>query len=104
MSTPSGMLGGAIGPPAANSNLYNQVSSSGIAAREADSANEQQPQMDSLIEKATTRFGAVFNSFIQLTESYPGADKESEAVKNALANWLNRVVNSINESGGNSTY
>ena len=102
--TPQGMMGGMMGPPAANSNLYNQVSSSGMAAREDQASSDQQPQMDSLVEKATTRFGSVFNSFIQLTESYPGADKESEAVKNAMANWLNRVVNSINESGGNSTY
>ena len=93
-----------MGPPAANSNLYNQVSSSGMAAREDQTSSNQQPQMDSLVEKAVTRFGAVFNSFIQLTESYPGSDKESEAVKNAMANWLNSVTNRINENSGNSTY
>ena len=102
--TPQGMMGGMLGPPAANSNLYNKVSSSGMAAREDQASSDQQPQMDSLVEKATTRFGAVFNSFTSLVESYPGSDKEAEAVKNALANWLNSVVNRINENSGNSTY
>lgn len=104
MATPQGNLGLQVGAQPANSNLYNQVASSGMAARETNPEAQEQPKMESLVEKTTARFGAVFNSFISLTESYPGADKEAEAVKNALANWLNRIVNQINENGENSTY
>ena len=102
--TPQGLLGGAGTTQPANSNLYNQVASSGMASREATQTPQEQPQMESLVEKATKRFGAVFNSFNQLTESYPGADKEAEAVRNALANWHLRIASMINETEGTSTY
>jgi hypothetical protein len=106
MSTPQGNLGIPTGATPANSNLYNQVSSSGMAGREMQmpAESQEQPKMESLVEKATQEFGAVFNTFVKLTESYPGADKEAEAVKNAMANWHLRIANSINESGQNSTY
>lgn len=102
--TPQGLLGNTGASAPSSPNLYNQVSSMGMAGQESADTSKEQPQMESLTETATKRFGAVFNSFVELTESYPGSDKESDMVKNALANWLNAVVNRINESGGNSTY
>lgn len=102
--TPQGMLGNALGAPAANSNLYNQVAGMGANSAPAPDNSQQQPQMESLVEKATKRFGAVFQSFTDLLESYPGSDKEAQMAKDALANWFNSAVNKINESGGNSTY
>lgn len=104
MSTPQGMLGNSLGAPTANSNIYNQVSSMGMSNQEPPETSQQQPQMESLVEKATKRFGAVFQQFVDLTESYPGSDKESQIVKDALANWFNSAAKKINESGGNSTY
>ena len=99
--TPQGMLGAPTATTPANTNLYNQVSSAGVSTPEQ---SQQQPQMESLVEKATKRFGAVFQQFVALTESYPGADKEAQAVKDAMANWHLRVANMINESGQNSIY
>src|SRR5690242_13956126 len=103
MTPQAGILGNSARTPQANSNIYNQVSSAGMASRDQADNSQEQPQLESLVDKATKRFGAVFNSFVDLTESYPGADKEADAVKNAMANWLNSIANRINESGANST-
>ena len=102
--TPQGLLGNTGAPAPSNPNLYNQVSSMGMAGKEAADTSKEQPQMESLVEKAMKQFGAVFNSFVALTESYPGSDKEAEAVKNALANWMNSTANKVNENQGSSTY
>lgn len=98
------MLGAAAAPPASSPNLYNQVSSAGIEGRGEAPETEQEPKGESLVDKATKRFGGVFNMFVQLTESYPGADKEAQAVKDAMANWLKTIANKINEQGGSSNY
>src|SRR6266852_9948808 len=104
MSTPQGMI-----PPAANAapapttpNLYNQISSAGVAGQGQPTGENQQPQQESLVDKATKRFGAVFSMFTDLTDSYPGEDKEAQLVKDSMANWLNTVANKINEQGGSS--
>lgn len=102
--TPQGMLGNALGAQPANSNVYNQVSSMGLAGAEAPENSQQQPQMESLVEKASKRFGAVFQQFVDLLESYPGSDKEAQVAKDALANWFAAASKKINESGGISTY
>ena len=102
--TPQGILGNPQAAPSANSNVYNQVSLMGMNGQEQAEVSKEQPQMESLTEKATKEFGAMFNSFITLTESYPGADKEKVIAQNALANWFSKIANSINESGSNSTY
>lgn len=104
--TPMGMLGNALGAQPANSNVYNQVSSMGLAGAEAPENSQQQPQMEmgSLVEKASKRFGAVFQQFVDLLESYPGSDKEAQVAKDALANWFASASKKINESGGTSTY
>src|SRR5689334_14151854 len=105
--TPQGMLGNPSGAPTTNSNIYNQVAGMGantLNQAQAPEDSKQQPQMESLVEKATKRFGAVFQNFTDLLESYPGSDKEAQMAKDALANWFNSAVNKINESGGNSTY
>lgn len=102
--TPSRNLDLPIGAQPANSNLYNQVSSSGMAARETMMEDQEQPQTESLVDQATKRFGAVFQHLEEFIKSYPGSDKEAQMVKDAMAKLLNAVVNRINESGGNSTY
>lgn len=102
--TPQGLIGNSQTSAPAAPNLYNQVSSMGMTGKEQEETSDQQPQGESLVDKATKRFGAVFTQFVSLTESYPGADKEATAVKDALANWLNSIANRINESQGNSNY
>jgi hypothetical protein len=104
--TPQGMLGQGTGSTTSGSDpsLYNQFSSAGDAGRGFNSETEQQPQGESLVDKATKRFGGVFDMFVQLTESYPGADKEAQIVKDAMAGWLNTIANRINEQGGSSNY
>lgn len=102
--TPQGLIGNSQTSAPTAPNLYNQVSSMGMAGKEQEETSDQQPQGESLVDKATKRFGSVFNMFVQLTESYPGADKESQTVKDSMANWLNAIANRINESQGNSNY
>ncbi len=102
--TPQGILGNNQSSSPSNPNIYNQVSSMGMAGQEAPDASKEQPQMESLVEKAMKQFGAIFNSVTELFESYPGSDKEASAVKNALANWMNSTANKINENQGSSTY
>jgi|SRR6185295_1577966 len=104
MSTPQGILGSALGAPTSSPNIYNQVSSMGMRNDETANPSQEQPQMESLVEKATKRFGAIFNSVTDLFESYPGSDKEAQIVKDALANWFRAASSKINESGGTSTY
>ena len=104
MSTPQGNLAPQAETQSSSPNLYNQMSSMGMEARANPEEMQEQPKMESLVEKATKEFGAVFNSFNQLTESYPGAEKEKKEVQNAMANWHLKIASQINESGGNSTY
>jgi hypothetical protein len=102
--TPQTMIPPAANSSAASPNLYNQVSSMGLQKEEPAAQEENLPQGESLVDKATKRFGAVFTQFVSLTESYPGADKEATAVKDALANWLNSIANRINGNQGSSNY
>lgn len=102
--TPQGNLGASMGTQPSSPNLYNNVSSMGMEARANPEEVQEQPKMESLVEKASKEFGAIFNSFVKLTESYPGADEEANKVKNAMANWHLKIASQINESGGNSTY
>lgn len=102
--TPQGLLGNSLGAPTANSNLYNQVSSMGMAASEAPEVSQEQPQMESLVDKLMKRSGAVFQQLTDLFESYPGSDKEAKILKDAFANWMNASANKVNESEGTSTY
>src|SRR5689334_19029302 len=100
MTPQTGILGNQSAAPASSPNIYNQVSSMGMKNDEATNASQEQPQMESLVEKATKRFGAIFNSVTDLFESYPGSDKEAQIVKDALANWFRAASQKINESSG----
>jgi len=105
MTPQTGILENAPAASSTSPNIYNQVSSMGMKNDETANPSQEQPQMESLTEKATKRFGAVFQQFVDLTESYPGSEKESQIVKDSLANWFRAISQKINESSGeNSTY
>lgn len=102
--TPTEALPAGANSAPSSANLYNSVSSMGMQNAESASKEQAQPQGESLVEKATKRFGGVFQMVEDLFESYPGSDEEAKTVRNALANWFQSATSKINENGGQSIY
>lgn len=115
--TPAGMLPSQTynsGSPA----VLNKVSSMGQGQPQAqtqqtqspdnsdNSQDNQQPVGQNVqAEKLTNSFSVLFRQFSNLAADFPGGEDEVKNVQSALANWLNKASQSVNESsGGNSDY
>lgn len=76
---------------------------SGLANKSPQPTDEESsPSSDNsnLIDAFLKQFSSqIQKPFTNLSESYPSGQKEAEDVQNALAQWVNVVVSSINTGG-----
>lgn len=85
--------------------MLNKVSSMGQPKAESTDQGEQEPVGNNVqSEKLTNRFSILFKMFSELSSDFPGGEEEVKNVQSALANWLNKSAQSLNDSnnGGNS--
>lgn len=96
-----------------SSNLYNSISSQGIAGTSPAMEESQEPTGLNPAEQFIQSFGQAFNPLKELLDntSYAFASKEASLVKKALENYMEAVVTGLNvqvsqggESLGNLPY